>query len=191
MDGLKSCSNEMEVIKTEIEGLLVFKPRKFEDERGYFFESFNLKKFQELVEDTISFVQDNESVSKKGVVRGLHFQKPPMAQGKLVRVGRGSIIDYAVDIRKNSQTYGQTFSIELSAQNALMLWIPVGFAHGFVALENDTQLLYKCTNYYSPESESTILWNDEDLSIDWRNENFIVSSKDKEGQKMSNFSSPF
>lgn len=181
----------MEVIKTEIEGLLVFKPRKFEDERGYFFESFNLKKFQEQVDSTISFVQDNESVSKKGVVRGLHFQKPPMAQGKLVRVGRGSIVDYAVDIRKKSKTYGQTFSIELSAQNALMLWIPEGFAHGFVALEDDTQLLYKCTNYYSPESESTILWNDEDLSIDWRNEKFIVSSKDMEGQKMSNFSSPF
>lgn len=181
----------MEIIKTEIEGLLVFKPRKFEDERGCFFESFNLKKFQDAVGEAISFVQDNESVSKKGVVRGLHFQKPPMAQGKLVRVGRGKIVDVVVDIRKKSETYGHTYSIELSAENGLMFWIPEGFAHGFVALENDTQLLYKCTNYYAPETEGTLLWNDEDLAIDWRNEKFIVSSKDKEGEKMSRFASPF
>lgn len=181
----------MEVTKTDIEGLLIFKPRKFEDDRGYFFESFNLKEFQDQVGENVSFVQDNESVSKKGVVRGLHFQKPPMAQGKLVRVGRGKIVDYAVDIRKNSSTYGKVFSIELSEENALMLWIPEGFAHGFVALENNTQLLYKCTNYYAPESEATILWNDESLAIDWKCTDFIVSSKDKEGQKMCNFTSPF
>lgn len=181
----------MEVNKTEIEGLLVFKPRKFEDERGCFFESFNQQNFQDHVGEAITFVQDNESISKSGVVRGLHFQKPPMAQGKLVRVGTGKIIDYAVDIRKESATYGNHFSIELSAENGLMLWVPEGFAHGFIALENRTQLLYKCTNYYAPELEATILWNDPDLAINWRNENVIVSSKDMEGQKMSNFSSPF
>ena len=181
----------MEISKTEIDGLLVFKPRKFEDERGCFFESFNQREFQEKVGEQVFFVQDNESTSKRGVVRGLHFQKPPMAQGKLVRVGRGKVIDYALDIRKESSTYGKVFSIELSSENGLMLWMPEGFAHGFEALEDETQLLYKCTNYYAPNLEGTILWNDKLLSIDWHNENLIVSSKDSEGQKMSTFASPF
>lgn len=181
----------MQIKETNIEGLLVLRPRRFEDERGYFFESFNQQQFSQLVNQTIEFVQDNESVSKKGVVRGLHFQSPPHAQGKLVRVASGSVLDVAVDIRKNSPTYGQWHAELLSAENGTQFWIPAGFAHGFVALEDQTQFLYKCTNYYAPSAEATLLWNDPQLNIDWNCSNPIVSEKDKQGTSFSSFISPF
>lgn len=181
----------MQINKTEIAGLIVFKPKKFDDERGYFFESFNLKSYQEAIGENIQFVQDNESISKKGVLRGLHFQHPPMAQGKLVRVVSGAVLDIAVDLRKNSTTYGKWNSVILSEENGMQFWIPEGFAHGFVALEDNTKFLYKCTNYYSPENESTIKWDDPVLAIDWGNESFLVSSKDKEGQNFTSFVTPF
>ncbi len=181
----------MNVIDTGIEGLLVVEPRVFEDERGYFFESFNASRFSELLGREVRFLQDNESLSHKGVLRGLHFQHPPFAQGKLVRVTSGSVWDVAVDLRKDSPTYGKSFGVELSGENKRQMWIPEGFAHGFITLEDDTRFLYKCTAYYSPKSEDTLLWNDPDLAIDWNNENPIVSSKDKEGRHFINFNSPF
>lgn len=181
----------MEIIKTPIEGLLIIKPRVFGDERGYFFESFNQQAFENAIGDKISFVQDNESLSQKGVLRGLHFQKPPHAQGKLVRVNAGSVLDVAVDLRKSSPTYGQQYSIELSAENKLMFWIPPGFAHGFAALEDNTKFLYKCTELYAPQSEGTIAWNDKDLGIDWKVTSPIVSEKDQNGEEFCNFVSPF
>jgi dTDP-4-dehydrorhamnose 3,5-epimerase len=162
----------------------------FQDERGCFYESFNQLKFEKFVSGTI-FVQDNESCSHKGVIRGLHFQNPPHAQGKLVRVVKGSVLDVAVDIRKNSSTYGQHISVELSALNHEMLWIPPGFAHGFLSLEDDTIFLYKCTNNYNKESEGGLLWNDESININWGIENPIVSEKDMELMSFSNLISKF
>ncbi len=167
----------MEVIKTPIQGLLVFQPNVFVDERGYFFESWSKKKYQNLGLD-VDFLQDNESSSKKGVLRGLHFQNPPFEQGKLVRVIKGSVLDVAVDIRKDSITYGQHFSVELSAKNKKVFWIPPGFAHGFVALEDDTVFMYKCTQVYNKNSEGSLAWNDPDLNIDWKVENPVISEKD-------------
>ncbi len=181
----------MNIIKPEIEGLLIFTPRVFQDERGAFMESFNKRQFEEAVGRKVDFVQDNQSVSRKGVLRGLHFQTPPYAQGKLVRVIKGAVIDVAVDIRKNSPTYGDYVAVELTAENQEQLWIPEGFAHGFVALEEDTTFLYKCTNYYSPQSEGTLLWNDPTLNIDWGISNPIISEKDAIGQEFSNFVSDF
>lgn len=181
----------MEVTKTAIEGLLVFKPRTFSDDRGAFFESFNQKIFDEETNGEFTFVQDNQSVSKKGVLRGLHFQNPPFAQGKLVRVIQGAVIDVAVDIRKNSPTYGEHFSIELSAKNNLQFWIPPGFAHGFFATEEDTIFSYKCTNYYAPQSEGTIKWNDPDLNIDWKGIPTMISEKDEIGEEFRSFVSRF
>lgn len=173
-----------------IEGPLLITPMIFHDERGYFYESFNQSKFEKLVSGTI-FVQDNQSCSHKGVLRGLHFQSPPYAQGKLVRVVKGRVLDVAVDIRKNSSTYGQYISVELSALNHEMLWIPPGFAHGFLSLEDDTIFLYKCTNNYNKESEGGLLWNDESLNINWGIENPIVSEKDMELVNFSNLISKF
>jgi len=167
----------MEVIKTPIQGLLVFQPNIFVDERGYFFESWSKKKYQDLGLD-IDFLQDNESFSKKGVLRGLHFQNPPFEQGKLVRVIKGAVLDVAVDIRKDSITYGQHFSVELSAENKKVFWIPPGFAHGFVTLEDDTIFMYKCTKDYNKNSEGSLAWNDADLNIDWKVENPLISEKD-------------
>lgn len=181
----------MNIIKPEIEGLLIITPRVFEDERGAFMESFNKQKFNEAVGREVNFVQDNQSVSKKGVLRGLHFQSPPFAQGKLVRVIKGAVIDVAVDIRKNSPTYGDYVAVELTAKNNEQFWIPEGFAHGFVALEDETTFLYKCTNYYAPQSEGTLLWNDPTLNIDWGISNPIISEKDAIGQEFSNFVSDF
>ncbi|MBL1280106.1 MAG: dTDP-4-dehydrorhamnose 3,5-epimerase [Fluviicola sp.] len=181
----------MEKVTTPIEGLLVFKPRIFQDSRGAFFESFNQKAFDTATEGQFTFVQDNQSLSKKGVLRGLHFQKPPFAQGKLVRVIQGAVIDVAVDIRKDSKTYGEYFAIELSAENNLQFWIPPGFAHGFFATEEDTIFSYKCTDYYSPESEGTIKWNDAELDIDWKGIPTLISEKDEEGEEFSNFVSYF
>ena len=167
----------MEIIKTELQGLFIIHPRVFEDERGYFFESFRLDLMRENGIE-LDFVQDNESKSQKNVLRGLHFQNPPYEQGKLVRVVKGAVLDVAVDIRKNSLTYGKWLSQELSEQNKIMLWIPPGFAHGFLTLEDDTIFQYKCTNYYNKESEGSILWNDKTLNIQWGIENPVVSDKD-------------
>lgn len=180
----------MEIIKTPLDGLLIIKPDVFEDERGYFFESYNHGTFlKEGLE--ITFLQDNESKSKKGVLRGLHFQAPPFAQGKLVRVMRGSVLDVAVDIRKNSPTYGKWESIVLSGQNKWMYWIPPGFAHGFVTLEDDTIFFYKCTNVYNKSSEGSILWNDTDLNIRWDVSDPLISDKDKVAPAFREFISPF
>jgi dTDP-4-dehydrorhamnose 3,5-epimerase len=169
---------------------LIIKPDVFEDDRGYFFESFNHGRFLNRGLD-LKFLQDNESKSKKGVLRGLHFQAPPFAQGKLVRVMRGSVLDVAVDIRKNSPTYGKWESIILSGQNKWMYWIPEGFAHGFATLEDDTIFFYKCTNIYNKASEGSILWNDPDLNINWGIQDPVISDKDRISPKFKNFISPF
>ena len=181
----------MEVKKTSIDGLLVFRPRTFKDDRGAFFESFNKKVFDDVTNGEFTFVQDNQSISKKGVLRGLHFQNPPFAQGKLVRVIKGRVLDVAVDIRKESKTYGEYVAIELSEENNVQFWIPPGFAHGFVALEQDTIFSYKCTNYYVPESEGALKWNDKRLNIDWSVLNPLVSEKDELAEEFSNFVTRF
>ena len=180
----------MEVIKTLIEGLLVIKPRIFEDDRGHFFESWSKYSFKNIGLD-LDFVQDNQSLSQKGVLRGLHFQNPPFAQGKLVRVIKGAVVDVAVDIRKNSSTYGQHFAVELSEENKTVVWIPAGFAHGFVSLKDDTIFSYKCTGVYNKESEGALIWNDEDLNIDWRVENPLVSDKDMVAGNFNDFITQF
>lgn len=170
---------------------MVIQPRVFGDERGHFFESFRQDKFNEAVGEEINFLQDNQSLSSKNIVRGIHFQKAPFAQGKLVRVIKGAVIDVAVDLRKNSPTYGEHFSIELTEDNKKMFWIPAGFGHGFSSLEDETIFCYKCTNYYDKNSEGCIVWNDETLNIDWEVNNPIVSEKDKLGENFTNFISPF
>lgn len=180
----------MEIKEEKIKGLFSIHPKVFGDERGYFFETFNQVKYKNIIE-VYDFVQDNISQSAKGVLRGLHFQKPPFEQGKLVQVIKGAAVDIAVDIRKNSPTYGEYVSIILSEKDKNQFWIPPGFAHGFCAIEDNTIFSYKCTNYYSPENESSILWNDETLNIDWKVENPIISEKDKKGTKFLNFKSPF
>ena len=180
----------MKIIKTEIEGLLIIEPRVFEDKRGYFFESWSKDAFENAGLD-INFVQDNQSFSSKGVVRGLHFQNPPFAQGKLVRVLKGSVLDVAVDIRKNSPTYGKYFSIHLSGENKTMFWIPPGFAHGFSTLEDNTIFSYKCSGVYNKESEGSLLWNDTDLNIDWKIKNPIISKKDQNSAIFANFKTQF
>lgn len=169
----------MEVIKTFIEGVVIIEPRLFEDGRGYFFESFNQKEFEEKVCKT-TFVQDNESKSSYGVIRGLHFQKTPFAQGKLVRVVKGAVLDVAVDIRKKSPTFGQHVAVELTEDNHRQFFIPRGFAHGFIVLSENVLFQYKCDNYYTPEEEGGIIWNDPDLNIDWQvtPKNIILSEKD-------------
>jgi len=180
----------MIVEKNFIEGLLILKPKVFEDPRGYFFESFNQKLIAAAgINET--FVQDNQSLSQKGVLRGLHMQKPPHAQGKLVRVIKGAVLDVAVDLRKNSPTYGKHFSIELTEQNKIMFWIPTGFAHGFLTLQDDTIFYYKCTAYYNKESEASILWDDKDININWDIAQPLLSEKDKTGQALKDFISPF
>ena len=168
----------MKIIKTPIEGLVEIVPNVFKDERGYFFESFHEQKIAEAV-GNVRFVQDNQSFSTKGVLRGLHFQLPPYAQGKLVRVVTGKVLDVAVDLRQNSPTFGHHYKCHLDAEQNNMLYVPEGFAHGFVVLE-DAVFFYKCTNYYNKASESGIIWNDPALNIDWGVSNPIVSSKDQE-----------
>ena len=187
---LKFKAKNMELIKTSIDGLLIIKPDVFKDERGYFFESYNKERFAKAGLN-MDFVQDNESKSDKGVLRGLHFQKPPYAQGKLVRVIKGSVMDVAVDLRKDSPTYGKWESVILTEENKLQLWIPEGFAHGFVALEDNTIFNYKCTNVYNKESEGSILWNDPDININWNIDNPTLSEKDKISPLFKNFESPF
>ena len=157
----------MNIITTEIEGLVIIEPEVFSDERGYFFESFSQREFEEKVCKTV-FVQDNESKSIYGVLRGLHFQKPPFAQAKLVRVVSGKVLDVAVDIRKGSPTFGEHVSVELSGANKRQLFIPRGFTHGFAVLSNEAVFQYKCDNYYAPDYEDGILWNDPVLEIDWK-----------------------
>jgi dTDP-4-dehydrorhamnose 3,5-epimerase len=180
----------MEIVETSISDLYIIKPRVFEDARGYFFESYNKKEFIRLGIDQ-NFVQDNESMSQRGVVRGLHFQKPPFAQGKLVRVMQGAVLDVAVDIRTSSPTYGEWVAVELTQDNKWMYWIPPGFAHGFAALEDNTVFFYKCTNVYNHESEDSIRWNDPTLNIDWKVENAIVKDRDNQSQLFKDFVSPF
>lgn len=170
----------MKIVKTEIEGVLIIEPRIYGDERGYFFESFSQREFEEKVSRTV-FLQDNESKSSYGVLRGLHFQKPPFEQAKLVRVVKGKVLDIAVDIREESPTYGRHVATELSEDNKWQVFIPRGFAHGFVVLSEEVIFQYKCDNYYMPEYEGALLWNDPQLNIEWRlpTEDIILSEKDK------------
>ena len=182
----------MEVIKTNIEGVIIVEPRIFKDGRGYFFETFSQREFEEKVCKT-TFVQDNESKSSYGVVRGLHFQKPPFAQSKLVRVIKGAVLDVAVDIRKDSPTFGQYVSVELTGENHRQFFIPRGFAHGFSVLSEEVIFQYKCDNFYSPQSEGAIAWNDSDLNIDWRIpvEEVVLSEKDSKHPKLKDWQSVF
>ena len=169
----------MNIIKTEIEGLIIIEPRIFKDARGYFFESFSQREFEEKIAPT-TFVQDNESLSCYGVVRGLHFQQAPFSQAKLVRVVKGAVLDVAVDIRQGSPTYGKHVAIELTEENHRQVFSPRGFAHGFAVLSDEVIFQYKCDNYYAPQSERGIAWNDPALNIDWRipADKIILSEKD-------------
>lgn len=172
----------MKTIKTSLEGCFIIEPNIFKDDRGSFFESFNQKKFKEQTGVDTNFVQDNQSISQRGVIRGLHIQKGEYAQAKLVRVIKGKVLDVVVDVRENSKTYGQTFSCILSEENSRQLFIPRGFLHGFSVLEDDTIFSYKCDNYYHKESECGVVYNDNFLNIDWglETEKTTVSEKDKE-----------
>ena len=182
----------MEVIKTSIEGVVIIEPRIFRDARGYFFESFSQREFEEKV-GKIAFVQDNESMSSYGVMRGLHFQRPPYTQSKLVRCVKGAVLDVAVDIRKGSPTYGQHVAVELTEENHRQFFIPRGFAHGFAVLTDEVIFQYKCDNFYAPASEGAIAWDDPDLGIDWRvpAEQVILSEKDKKHPRLKEIDSPF
>jgi dTDP-4-dehydrorhamnose 3,5-epimerase len=180
----------MNITESPIKGLFIIQPRVFEDQRGHFFESYSKQVF-ENAGIHVDFVQDNQSQSSKNVLRGLHFQSPPFAQGKLVRVIAGSVLDVAVDIRKNSPTYGKHFSIELSAANKTMFYISAGFAHGFATLEDNTIFAYKCTGYYNKASEGTLVWNDPSLKIDWKIHQPILSEKDLIGLPLAQLNSPF
>lgn len=180
----------MEVIETKLKGVLVLQPKVFEDARGYFFESYNRNLFLKAGLD-LNFVQDNQSLSQKGVLRGLHFQNNPHAQGKLVRVITGAVFDVAVDIRKSSPTYGQWFGMELTEENKTMMYIPEGFAHGFATLKDNTIFSYKCTNFYNKASEDCLLWNDPDIGITWNIENPLLSDKDLQGKRIKNFETLF
>jgi dTDP-4-dehydrorhamnose 3,5-epimerase len=180
----------MQVETFDIQGPLVITPKVFADERGHFFESFSKELFKQHGID-FEFVQDNQSLSQKGTLRGLHFQAPPFDQGKLVRVSRGTVIDIIVDIRKSSPTYGQSIEVELSDKNFKQFWVPPGFAHGFSVLEDNTIFQYKCTNYYNKASEGGILYNDPDLKLNWQIENPIVSEKDQILPCLKNLISPF
>ena len=180
----------MDFVKLPIDGLLLITPTVHKDSRGYFYESWNEKLFKEINLD-LQFVQDNESLSHKGVLRGLHFQNPPYEQGKLVRVIKGAVLDVAVDIRKKSPTYGKYCSVKLSEDNKKLFWIPPGFAHGFLTLENNTIFSYKCTKLYNKDSEDALLWNDSDLNIDWDLDSPIVSEKDNLASNFKDFNTKF
>lgn len=187
---LRNCK-DMKVIETKIKDLYILEPMVFGDDRGYFYESFNKESFEKLVGIEIDFVQDNQSMSGANIVRGLHFQNPPYEQGKLVRVIKGEVIDVAVDIRKNSPTYGEYVSVKLTGDNKKMFWIPPGFAHGFSSLKDETIFSYKCTNYYNKESEGSIAWDDSELAINWEVENPIISEKDQHSDSLKNLKSKF
>jgi dTDP-4-dehydrorhamnose 3,5-epimerase len=180
----------MEFIESPLKGVIVIKPKVFEDARGYFFESYNRDAFAQAGLN-MNFVQDNQSLSQRGVLRGLHFQNNPHAQGKLVRVINGSVYDVAVDIRKSSPTYGKWFGMELTEKNKAMMYIPEGFAHGFVTLEDNTIFSYKCTNVYNKASEDCLLWNDPDIGINWQLNDPLLSEKDLDGKLFKNFVSLF
>ena len=180
----------MEFKETYLKGLFVIQPKVFADARGYFFESYNTAAFKAAGLD-LNFMQDNQSLSQKGVLRGLHFQNHPFAQGKLVRVINGAVLDVAVDIRKNSPTYGKWFSLELTEENKTMMYIPEGFAHGFATLRDNTVFSYKCTNVYNKASEDCIIWNDSDLAIDWKIEAPLLSEKDLMGKRFKDYVSLF
>ncbi len=179
----------MIIEKTEIEGLIILIPKIYRDHRGYFSETFRAEKCDEIC--GVSFVQDNESRSHRSIVRALHFQRPPHAQDKLVRVVRGSVLDVAVDLRKDSPTYGKHVKVLLSEENRKQFFIPKGFAHGFVALEDHSIVQYKCSAYYHPGSEGILRWDDPDLAIDWRVKDPILSEKDARAQSFAEFDSPF
>ncbi|MCK9482059.1 MAG: dTDP-4-dehydrorhamnose 3,5-epimerase [Bacteroidia bacterium] len=180
----------MKVIETGLEGLLLIEPKVLEDARGYFFESYNREVFVKNGIDDV-FVQDNQSMSMKGAIRGLHFQKNPHPQAKLVRVVQGRVLDVVVDIRTNSPTFAKVYSAELSESNKLMMYIPVGFAHGFATLEDYTVFQYKCSDLYFPETEGGIFWNDADLNIQWGVQHPIISDKDARLPLFKDFRSPF
>ena len=182
----------MEVIKTAIEGVVIIEPKVFWDSRGYFFESFSQREFAEKVRN-INFVQDNESMSHFGVMRGLHFQRPPYTQSKLLRCVKGKVLDVAVDIRKGSPTYGKHVSVELSEDNHRMFFVPRGFAHGFAVLSDVAVFQYKCDNFYAPDADSGISILEESLGIDWKipSENIILSEKDTRQICLKDFDSPF
>ena len=170
----------MIIRETKLSGCIVLEPRVFNDERGYFFESFNQNTFNDLIGENITFIQDNESFSSKGVLRGLHYQLGEHAQAKLVRVIKGSVLDVAVDVRKDSSTFGQYVAVELTEENKKQLFVPRGFAHGFIVLSDTAIFSYKCDNFYNKASEGGIIYNDKDLNIDWKldEKEFIVSEKD-------------
>ena len=176
---------EMEIIKTDIEGVVIIEPRIFKDERGYFYESFSQREFEEKVCHT-TFVQDNQSKSSYGVLRGLHFQKPPYCQSKLVRCIKGAVLDVAVDIRKGSPTFGRHVAVELTEENHRQLFIPRGFAHGFAVLSEEAVFQYKCDNFYCKESEGAIAWDDPQLAIDWRipADSILLSEKDRHNRNI-------
>ncbi len=176
----------MEVIKTDIEGVVIIEPRIFSDERGYFYESFSQREFEEKVCKTV-FVQDNQSKSSYGVLRGLHFQKPPHCQSKLVRCIKGAVLDVAVDIRKGSPTFGKYVAVELTEDNHRQFFVPRGFAHGFAVLSDEAVFQYKCDNFYNKESEGSVAWDDETLAIDWKIDlnKVLLSEKDKQSKSLA------
>ena len=178
----------MKVSETELKGCFIIEPQIFSDERAYFFESFNQKKFEKKTGLKVNFVQDNQSISQRGVIRGLHLQKGEFAQAKLTRVIKGRVLDVAVDLRKDSPTFGKHFSIELSGENNKQLFVPKGFAHGFSVLEDDTIFAYKCDHYYNKESECGVVYNDKELDIDWKlnKEEIVLAEKDKELKRIKN-----
>ncbi|OSY88142.1 dTDP-4-dehydrorhamnose 3,5-epimerase [Tenacibaculum holothuriorum] len=182
----------MHFIKTNIPEVIIIEPRVFNDQRGYFFESFNQKEFEENIGE-VSFVQDNESKSIKGVLRGLHFQKPPYAQAKLVRCIQGKVLDVIVDLRKNSLTYGKHVTVELSEENKRQVFVPRGFAHGYIVISEEAVFAYKVDNYYAPKYDSGIIWNDTTLNIDWKlkEEEVILSSKDEMLTTFEKLNTPF
>ena len=176
----------MEIIKTEIDGVVIIEPRIFKDDRGYFYESFSQREFEEKVCRT-TFVQDNQSKSSYGVLRGLHFQKPPYSQSKLVRCIKGAVLDVAVDIRKGSPTFGKYVAVELTEDNHRQFFVPRGFAHGFAVLSEEAIFQYKCDNFYNKESEGAVAWNDPQLAIDWRipADKVLLSDKDKQSKNIA------
>ena len=183
----------MDVIKTEIEGVLIIEPKIFGDDRGYFFESFNARKFADKTGMGINFVQDNESKSRYGVLRGLHFQLPPYTQSKLVRVVKGKVVDVAVDLRKGSPTYGKYAMCELSEDNHRQFFVPQGMAHGFVVLSEEAVFQYKCDDFYHPEAEGGIMWNDPSINVQWpiSAADISLSERDKCHPLLKDFESPF
>jgi dTDP-4-dehydrorhamnose 3,5-epimerase len=183
----------MDVIKTEIEGVFIIEPKVFGDARGYFFESYSAREFKEKTGLDITFVQDNESKSRYGVLRGLHFQLPPYTQSKLVRCVKGKVLDVSVDIRKGSPTYGKYAMCELTEENHRQFFVPKGMAHGFVVLSDEAVFQYKCDEFYHPEAEGAIAWNDPEIGIEWpvKAEDVLLSEKDKYHPLLKDFESPF